>query len=120
MIRSFAPMVALTTTLALLATPAAQAHHGWSSYDAAKTIKVTAPLSDLNWGNPHATAKVAYQGRAWDVVLAPIARMEARGLTREMLAPGQQVTLEGYPRLDGSTEMRLERVTVQGKVVELR
>lgn len=116
MIRTFA----LAAALALTSIPAAQAHHGWSSYDAAKVIKVTAPLSDVAWSNPHATAKVAYQGRAWDVILAPLSRMEARGLTREMLAPGQAVTLEGYPRLDGTPEMRLERVTVQGKVVELR
>lgn len=112
--------LALAASLALLASPVAQAHHGWSSYDAAKVIKVTAPLSDLAWSNPHATAKVSYQGRAWDVVLAPLARMEARGLTREMIAGGQPITLEGYPRLDGTAEMRLERVTVQGKVVELR
>lgn len=113
--------LAFTASLALLAAPAAvQAHHGWSSYDAQKAVKVTAPLKDVAWSNPHATAKVAYQGRTWDVILAPIARMEARGLSREMLAPGQAVTVEGYPRLDGTPEMRLERVTVQGKVVELR
>ncbi|HEY8617061.1 DUF6152 family protein [Phenylobacterium sp.] len=98
----------------------ALAHHGWSSYDADKMVKVTAPLTGLAWENPHATAKVAWQGRTWNVVLAPLARMEARGLTREMLAAGQPVTLEGYPRSDGTPEMRLERVTVQGKVVELR
>lgn len=116
MIRTFA----FAATLALITTPAALAHHGWSSYDANKVIKLTAPLADVAWANPHATAKVAYQGRTWDVVLAPISRMEARGLTREMLAPGKAVTLEGYPRSDGAPEMRLERVTVQGKVVELR
>jgi hypothetical protein len=113
--------LAFTASLALMAAPlTVQAHHGWSSYDAQKVVKVTGPLSDLAWTNPHATAKVAYQGRTWDVILAPIARMEARGLSREMLAPGQSITLEGYPRLDGTPEMRLERVTVQGKVVELR
>ncbi|MCR5880949.1 DUF6152 family protein [Phenylobacterium sp. J367] len=110
----------LALALALGAAPAALAHHGWSSYDADKTIKVTAPVSDLAWGNPHATAKVAYQGKTWEVILAPLARMEARGLTREMLAAGKPVTLEGYPRSDGTAEMRLERVTVDGKVVELR
>jgi hypothetical protein len=110
----------LATSIALATASAAAAHHGWSSYDAQKVIRITAPVSDLAWGNPHATAKVAHQGRTWDVVLAPLARMEARGLTREMLASGQPVTLEGYPRSDGTPEMRLERVTVQGKVIELR
>jgi hypothetical protein len=106
---------------ALLAVSApAAAHHGWSSYDAAKTIKVSAPVSGVTWGNPHGTAQVNYQGKAWAVVLAPTTRMEARGLTQDMLTKVKSVTLEGYPRSDGTAEMRIERVTVGDKTVELR
>ncbi len=104
----------------LLAPAAALAHHGWSSYDAEKTLKVTAPLTSVTWGNPHGTAKVAYQGKTWDVILAPTSRMEARGLTPAMIGPGKVVTLEGYPRRDGVAEMRIERITAEGKTVELR
>ena len=117
------PMAAVAGALALSAAASptsALAHHGWSSYDAEKVIKVTAPVTDVSWGNPHGGAKVRYQGKVWDVVLAPVARMEARGLTQAMLAPGKAVTLEGYPRKDGVAEMRIERVTVDGKTVELR
>lgn len=114
----FRPLVAAAFAIAIPA--AALAHHGWSSYDAEKVIKVTAPLQSLSWGNPHGTAKVVYQKRTWDVILAPVARMEARGLTKEMLAPDKKVTLEGYPRRDGTTEMRIERVITGGKTVELR
>ena len=46
--------------------------------------------------------------------------MEARGLTPAMIAPGKPVTLVGYPRLDGTAEMRIERITAGGKTVELR
>jgi hypothetical protein len=111
----------LTAAALLAAVPAAAlAHHGWSSYDAGKTLKITAPLSSVSWGNPHGSAKVAWQDKTWDVILAPVSRMEARGLTREMLAPNKQVTLVGYPRKDGTAEMRIERVIVDGKTVELR
>jgi hypothetical protein len=96
------------------------AHHGWSSYDASKTIRVTAPLTAVTWGNPHGAAKVAWQGRTWDVILAPTSRMEARGLTRAMLTARRPVTLIGYPRRDGSAEMRIETVLANGKRVELR
>ncbi|MDQ8756711.1 DUF6152 family protein [Sphingosinicella sp. LHD-64] len=107
--------------LALTALPAAAiAHHGWSSYDATRTITLTAPLTDVAWRNPHGTARVAYRNQQWDVVLAPVARMEARGLTREMVAPGNRVTLVGYPRRDGTREMRIERVIVGRTTVELR
>lgn len=104
---------------AVVAMPV-QAHHGWSAYDAEKTFEVTAELSSVSWGNPHGSATVAHQGKSWDVVLAPVARMEARGLTQAMLAPGSKVTLVGYPRRDGTAEMRIERVIVGDKTVELR
>lgn len=106
--------------VALVVAAPALAHHGWSSYDATKTIRVTAPLSRVTWGNPHGTARVVWQKRTWDVVLAPTARMEARGLTRAMLRSGKAVTLIGYPRRDGTAEMRIETVLAGGKTVELR
>ncbi|MDO8410180.1 MAG: DUF6152 family protein [Phenylobacterium sp.] len=107
--------------LGLAAAPGASfAHHGWSSYDATELVRVTAPLSDVSWGNPHGAAKVVHDGKTWDVILAPVSRMEARGLTREMLGPGKTVTLEGYARRDGTAELRLERVIAEGKTVELR
>ena len=49
-----------------------------------------------------------------------VARMEARGLTKAMIAPGKRVQLVGYPRKDGTPEMRIERISAEGKTVELR
>jgi hypothetical protein len=113
----FAPVLA---AVALLAPGSALAHHGWSSYDAEKPVTVKAALTDVAWRNPHGTAKVVHAGKTWDVVLAPVARMEARGLSEAMLGPKSVVTLYGYPRRDGTEEMRIERVTVGNKTVELR
>jgi hypothetical protein len=113
-------LAAAAAAAAALVPAAALAHHGWSSYDATKVLRVEAPLSAVSWGNPHGTAKVAYRGKTWDVVLAPTARMEARGLTQALLGPKQRVTLVGYPRKDGTAEMRIERVIVGKKTVELR
>ena len=111
--------IAVGLSAALIAAPAL-AHHGWSSYDADKTITLTAPVSEVTWGNPHGAAQVRHQGKVWNVVLAPVTRMEARGLTRAMLTEGKPVTLIGYPRSDGTAEMRIERVVADGKTVELR
>lgn len=96
------------------------AHHGWSNYDADKTIRVTAPLTEVTWGNPHGTAKIMWQRKRWDVILAPTARMEARGLSQAMLTKRRPVTLIGYPRRDGTAEMRIETVIADRKTVELR
>lgn len=114
------PKRLLLAALLAVAPASALAHHGWSSYDAEKVITHRAVLSDVTWGNPHGTAKVQYQNKVWDVILAPTSRMEARGLTRTMLGPKQAVTLVGYPRKDGAAEMRIERVIVGNKTVELR
>ena len=106
---------------AILCVPAASlAHHGWTSYDEKKAIKVRANLTDVRWANPHGSASVRYKNATWHVVLAPVSRMEARGLTEAMIGPKKQVVLEGYPRRDGTKEMRIERITAGGKTVELR
>ena len=109
-----------SSVAALMIAAPAIAHHGWSSYDNSKTIRVTAPLSGVTWGNPHGAAKVMWQGKRWDVILAPTGRMESRGLTRAMLTSRRPVTLVGYPRRDGAAEMRIETVIAGGKSVELR
>ena len=104
-----------------LALPAvASAHHGWSSYDANKVLNVTGKFTTVNWSNPHGTATMDWKGKKWRVILAPTARMEARGLTHAMIGPGKPVKLVGYPRKDGTAEMRMDRVTAGGKTVELR
>lgn len=110
---------AIAAALALVPA-AALAHHGWSSYDATNTIRLIGPLTSVSWGNPHGTATMNWQGRQWDVILAPVSRMEARGLTEAMIAPGQRIRIVGYARKDGAPEMRIERVIVGDTTVELR
>ncbi len=104
----------------VLTTTAAWAHHGWSSYDADKTVKVEAPLTVVHYRNPHAEVQVDREGKPWVVVLAPTGRMESRGLPPNALTVGKVITIEGYPRKDGTAEIRAERITVDGKAVELR
>ncbi|PSJ40640.1 DUF6152 family protein [Allosphingosinicella deserti] len=105
----------------LAACPAAAAaHHGWSSYDETKPITLTGPLTAISWGNPHGTARMKWKGKTWDVILAPVSRMESRGLTNAMIANNKKVTITGYARRDGAPEMRLERVQVGDRTIELR
>lgn len=103
---------------AFLLPATAFAHHGWSSYDASKVIDVSVKLQNVRWSNPHGSAQAVYKKQRWNVVLAPVSRMETRGLTRAMLR--RPVRLVGYPRSDGTREMRIERVIAAGKTIELR
>lgn len=115
------PLPAALAGLAVaLASAAAWAHHGWSSYDADQAVKVEAPLAEVRYRNPHAEVAVDRDGKRWQVILAPISRMENRGLPSDALKVGKPVVLEGYPRKDGTAEIRAERITVDGKTIELR
>ncbi|MFN4295980.1 MAG: DUF6152 family protein [Brevundimonas sp.] len=104
---------------ALIATAAA-AHHGWSSYDAERAMTPTAEVVESHWGSPHGSIVIVVDEQRWDVVLAPVSRMQTRGLDRADIAVGQTVTVEGYPRRDGTRELRAERITAGGQTVELR
>jgi hypothetical protein len=46
--------------------------------------------------------------------------MKHRGLDQAALKPGTTATVEGYPNRGKPGELRAERITVNGKTVELR
>lgn len=97
-----------------------KAHHGWSAYDAGQTLTLEVPLKAVNYRNPHADVHIEHEGRIWEVVLAPVSRLQARGLPEVDLTEGKTVTIVGYPRRDGTTEIRAERIIVDGRTIELR
>lgn len=112
--------VAATSLLLGLGSAAAFAHHGWGSYDSSKRLTIEAPVESLEWQNPHAMLTVEHDGAMWHVTLAPLSRLQARGVSREMLESGATVAAEGHPSKRNPNEMRAERITVAGKTFEMR
>ena len=104
----------------LLGATTAAAHHGWSGYDATKELALTGVIKESGYEHPHGGVKLQTRDKTWTVVLAPPSRMENRGLTRAMLAPGTEATVIGYPNRKDPDEMRAERITIAGKTTELR
>jgi hypothetical protein len=105
----------------LVAAPAALlAHHGWGSYDASKTIIVEGPIKTSSYANPHATITVKAPDKVWTITLAPTSRMARRGAPAELVAVGKTIKAEGYASKVEPDEMRAERITVDGKTVEMR
>jgi hypothetical protein len=96
------------------------AHHGWSEYDSSKVLKLTGKIVESGYEHPHGHVRLEAPGKTWNVVLAPPSRMERRGLEKNALKAGTSATVEGYPNRDKPEEMRAERITVNGKTVELR
>lgn len=109
---------ALVTGL-LLTTPAF-GHHGWSGYDETKPLTLDGKITAVTAENPHAAIKLATKDKTWTVVLAPLARMDSRGLPATDLKVGDAATVVAYASKSDPTEARAERITASGKTIELR
>lgn len=110
---------AISIALALTAS-AAGAHHGWSEYDSANTLKVAGVIKQAGYEHPHGHVQLEAAGKTWQVVLAPPSRMAARGLPSAELKAGVKAEVVGYANRNKPEEMRAERINIGGKTVELR
>jgi Family of unknown function (DUF6152) len=109
----------ILSILAGLAGPAA-AHHGWGSYDAANPVTVAGPILTSKYENPHVTLTVRGSDKVWTVTLAPTSRMINRGALVALVSVGKNISAYGYPSTAEKDEMRAERITVDGKTIEMR
>jgi hypothetical protein len=116
---SMRTLISAAIAVTLLAVPAF-AHHGWGSYDAEKPITITAPIEQAELANPHGMMMLSHEGKMWHVTLAPLSRMNARGASADVVVNGKQVTAYGYPKRDGTPEIRAEWIEVDGKRYQLR
>jgi Family of unknown function (DUF6152) len=105
---------------ALFVAASALAHHGWGEYDANQPLQLSGTIQESGYEHPHGFVKLKTENKTWNVVLAPPSRMENRGLHKEMLAPGNQASVYGYPNRNKPEEMRAERISINGKTTELR
>lgn len=91
----------------LLCPTAVLAHHSFSAeYDADQPVTVTGVVDRVNWVNPHAyvyinVAQDNGETRLWAFeTLSPNA-LARQGWTRDSLAAGEEVTIEGFMAKDG-------------------
>lgn len=113
-------LLTLSTALAAAWSVPALAHHGWGGYDTALSFTVTGEIQESSYANPHCEIVMTVDGRRWHFVLAPPSRMERRGITAEMIAPGKTCTVFGYPNKTDPNEARIEYIILDGKRIELR
>ena len=121
--KSKMPMFVLSTLLlaaVFVSSGRLYAHHGWSGYDSSKVLELKGTIVESGYEHPHGFVRVKTAEKTWVAVLAPPSRMENRNLPRKMLTSGTEVVLVGYPSRKDSEEMRAERITINGRTVELR
>src|SRR6478735_5639353 len=93
--------IAAATVLPAAALPlAAWAHHGWSGQESDKVTALEGTIQSVSYRDPHGEIVLLSGGQKWDVTLAPISRMQTRGVTEALLQPGRTVRVEGRRNLD--------------------
>lgn len=104
--------------ICLLACVSAFAHHSVANFDLQRTVTITGTVNKLEWTNPHMwlwviVAKDDGTVEHWGAEGASPANMNRRaGWTKNTVRPGDIVTVELHPFLDGSTGGALYRVTL--------
>lgn len=108
--------------LVALAVPmgTALAHHGWSSFDRGKVLDHTGEIVRSTYANPHGTLHMKKDGVELTIELAPVFRMDARGLKAEDIAAGKSIRVYAYQNTTDAQLFRAEWVEVAGRRVELR
>ena len=93
--------------LAIAAVPTL-AHHAFSAeFDADRPIHLEGTVVKMEWINPHAWVHLEVLGEDGDTVTWMIEggtpnTLFRRGFTKESLAPGTEIVVDGYQAKDGS------------------
>lgn len=106
--------------LVIVPVATALAHHGWGGFDTTKVLDHTGAIARSTWANPHGTLFMAKDGRDMTIELAPVSRMDARGLKAEDVAPGKTLRVYAYQNVGNPNVYRAEWVEVAGRRIELR
>jgi hypothetical protein len=108
----------LAAAAALAFAGEARAHYGWASYSD-QEAQVTGVVEAADLGAPHGQIKVRAADGVWNVMLSPPAGIQRAGLTLGALPKGTRVVARGHKRLDGTLEIKTERLVVGDKTYDL-
>ena len=110
--------------LGILAVPVAVfAHHGSAIYDESKGVTVKGVVTDWLWANPHCLLEFDVKDEKgtsvhWTAEVSNPPDMIARGWSRKMFKPGDEVTIVMIVAKNGEPIGRIARITVNGKSFE--
>ncbi len=102
----------MTGAVLMLAGPAF-AHHSFAMFDYNKEVTITGELKDLQWTNPHIHIIVNVPGASgaaeWDVEGGTPANLRKTGWSRDIIKPGEKISIVIHPMKNGSNGGMLVR-----------
>ncbi len=102
----------------LVAVLPALAHHAFvAQYDASKSITLQGVVTKVEWTNPHARFYVDVKDKSgsvtnWNLELASPNALRRLGWTRDILKPGDKVSVFVAPAKDGAKMANARTVTL--------
>ena len=90
----------------LLAACAALAHHSFAMFDQTKTLTLQGAVKELRWTNPHVFIQVLVKNAKgaedeWSIEMTSPEHLSRTGWRPGTLKPGDKVTLNIHPLVDG-------------------
>jgi hypothetical protein len=112
--------VATALGAAVFAT-AALAHHSFAMFDHEKVQKIAGTIKEFEYINPHAWLHIVTAGErpvTWSMEMGGTGQLTRDGWKRDSVKPGDKVTVEFHPLIDGSHGGQFLAVTfADGKVM---
>lgn len=121
--KKFALILAVTFVALLVSAPL-PAHHGEANYDTDKVVSVKGTVSDFEFINPHTLITVDVKNdrgeiEKWDCEMrSPTMLVRVGGWDKNTLKPGDVITVFGFRAKNGTTVMRLQKLTLADGTVK--
>ena len=102
-------------SLAIAGRPVVAHHSETAEFDSTKPVKVTGTITKVEWLNPHVWFYVDVKDptgtvTTWGFSNAPPGALMRRGIMKDALKVGAEVTVEGVRARDGSNNASGRRV----------
>jgi hypothetical protein len=110
-------MAQIAMLLAVGSSTPALAHHAFSAeFDSTKPVKLRGTVKQMEWINPHAWVHVDVKGpdgkvETWMIEAGTPNTLLRRGFTKNSLAVGTEILVDGYQAKDGSLRANGRDVT---------
>lgn len=107
--------ICASLSMLLLAATAAFAHHSAPVfYKVQERVTVEGTVTEFRFTNPHAILKLEVTGedgeiQQWTAETTSPSVLRRRGWSQQSFEPGEKVTLEGMPSVDGTYLLRITR-----------